>query len=207
MPLALVVGWSGVTAGAATTLAQVVRVRREGTDGVNATTWALFTLMSAFWLAYGISAGSPEVVAGTLLGLPPLVWLLSMLEGPERRRGLLRGAGAIFAAAWVPAALFGWNVGLLGLGVLMVATRMPQLLELVRVRHARGVSTASWLIGSASVVLWLTYYVTSEMTAAAVSMALALVANVTIVALAAYRHRTARADAYAGHPCVSFAVA
>ena len=89
----------------------------------------------------------------------------------------------------------------------MVATRMPQLVELVRVRHARGVSTASWLLGSLSVSMWLCYYAASSMTAAAASMGLALVANLAIVALALYRHRTARIDAVAAHPGAAFALA
>jgi len=192
MPLASIVGWGGVTAGACTTLLQALLVRRKGTDGVNATTWSLFTLMSAFWLSYGLSVESPEVVVGTILGLPFLLRLLWMLDATERRRGLVKGATAMFVMAWLPAALFGWNVGLLGLGALIIATRMPQLLELVRVDHARGVSSSSWAIGSLSVTLWLAYYVSSSMTAAAVSMALALVTNLMIVTLAVMRHRGSR---------------
>ena len=33
---------------------------------------------------------------------------------------------------WLPALVLGWDAGLLGIGILVVATRMPQLPELVR---------------------------------------------------------------------------
>lgn len=189
MPLAEVCGWGGVTLGLVTTIAQAVRIRRIGTDGVNATTWSLFLLMAMYWIAYGIAVGSPEVIIGTSLSMPLLIWLLVMLDGAERRRGMVRGAASILLAAWLPAAVFGWSVGLLGLGVLMVSTRLPQLLELIRADHADGVSTASWVTGAASVTLWFVYYVSSSMTAAAVTMVLACSANVSIVVMARIRHR------------------
>jgi uncharacterized protein with PQ loop repeat len=85
--------------------------------------------------------------------------------------------------------LFGWNAGLLGIGVLVVATRAPQLAQLFRARHAEGVSATSWLLGATSVSLWLVYYVATSRTAAAITMAAALVANLSIVMLAVARHR------------------
>ena len=90
---------------------------------------------------------------------------------------------------WLPAAMLGWNAGLLGIGVLVVATRVPQLIQLVRARHALGVSTASWLLGAASVALWLTYYVATSRPAAAVMMGVALATNLSIAAMATVRHR------------------
>jgi len=163
--------------------------------------------MSAFWLSYGLAVGSAEVVVGSLVGAPFLVWLLCMLDAAERRRGLAGAAAAIAVTTWLPAALLGWNAGLLGIGVLIVATRMPQLVELARADHAHGVSTGSWLLGSASVTMWLAYYVSSSMTAAAASMVLALAANLSIVALAAARHRGAPTRAARLHPSASIAAA
>jgi uncharacterized protein with PQ loop repeat len=192
MPLASIIGWGGGTVGTLTVIAQAARVRRVGADGVNATTWSLFTLMSAFWLAYGVATRSNEVVAASLSGVPFFVWLLCMLDPTVRRRGLGRAAVAVAVTTWLPAALLGWDAGLLGIGVLVVATRMPQLAQLVRAHHARGVSTGSWLLGSASVALWLSYYVATSRTAAAITMAAALLTNVSIVALAFARHRGTR---------------
>src|SRR5579863_2431210 len=106
MPLASLMGWGGVTVGTLTTFAQVVRVRRVGADGVNATTWSLFAIMSVVWLAYGLSSHSHEIVAGTLIGAPFFVWLLSMLDPMDRWRGLGRAALAVAPTTWVPAALF-----------------------------------------------------------------------------------------------------
>jgi len=189
MPLAALVGWGGVTVGTFTTVAQAVRVRRLGAEGVNATTWSLFTLMSLFWLAYGLAVRSPEIVTASIIGVPFLLGLLWMLDPATRWRGLGRAAVAVVATTWVPTALLGWNAGLLGIGVLVVATRALQLAQVVRAHHARGVSTASWLLGAASIALWLAYYVATSRTATAVTMGFALLANLSIVALSVARHR------------------
>ncbi|HEY8081101.1 MAG TPA: hypothetical protein VIE15_03345 [Acidimicrobiales bacterium] len=207
MPLASIVGWSGVAVGTATTLAQLVRVRQRGTDGVNATTWSLFTLMSAFWLSYGLAASSLEVIVANVVGAPFLIALLARLDGDARRRGLAQGLAAVTVTTWLPMALFGWNAGLVGVGVLIVATRLPQLVRLLRASHARGVSTASWALGSLNVALWLAYYASSSMPAAAASMIFALVANVSIVLLAVARHRGRPIGSIVPrrHPALAFA--
>jgi uncharacterized protein with PQ loop repeat len=189
MPLAEVAGWGGVVVGTLTNLAQARKVARRGTDGVNAATWSLFTLMSLFWLAYGAASGGTEVVVASIVGLPFLVVLLARLEPAARWRGLATAAVALGVVACVPAAILGWDAGLLGLGALIVATRLPQLVELVRSDHARGVSTGSWLLGSLNVTLWLIYYAATARTYAATTMGIALTANLAIVALALLRHR------------------
>jgi uncharacterized protein with PQ loop repeat len=192
MPLAAVVGWGGAVLGTLTSIAQLVRVRRRGGDGVNATTWSLFLLMSGFWLAYGVAVDAPPIVVASLAGAPFNVALLRRLAAPERRRGLSRAGVAVAATTVAPAALFGWNAGLLGIGLLVVATRAPQLVQLVRAQHADGVSVGSWLLGVASVALWLGYYVATARTAAAATMLAALACNLGIVALTVLRHRGVR---------------
>jgi uncharacterized protein with PQ loop repeat len=191
MPLASLVGWGGAAVGTLTTLTQAVRVRRVGADGVSATTWSFFTLLSGFWLAYGVAVRSNEIVVAAAVGAPVLVGMLAQLDPAARRRGLARAALAVGLVAWLPAGLLGWNAGLLGVGGLIVATRLPQLVQLVRARHARGVSTWSWALGSASLCLWLAYYVATSRADAAATMAMALCANLAIVALALARHRVA----------------
>jgi uncharacterized protein with PQ loop repeat len=193
MPLASIVGWGGATIGTLTTVVQTARIRRVGTDGVNATTWSLFALTSVFWLAYGVASHSDQIVAASVIGAPFLIGLLARLDQAARRRGIAHAALAVAATTWLPAALFGWNAGLLGVGVLVVATRAPQLTQLLGTRHARGVSATAWLLGAVSVAMWLAYDVSTSRTAAAVTMVAALVANLSIVTLAVTRHRGGRA--------------
>jgi uncharacterized protein with PQ loop repeat len=202
MSPAELVGWCGAAVGTFTVVAQAVRIRRVGVDGVNATTWSLFLCMSSFWLAYGLAIGSAEILAASIAGLPFFVWLLAMLSPSDRWRGLGRASIAVVAVTWLPALVLGWDAGLLGIGILVVATRMPQLAELVRVRHARGVSVGSWLLGSLSVALWLGYYAGTSRTAAAVTMGLALATNLTIVALALARHRVSGVAVAPGAPAL-----
>lgn len=189
MALASVAGWGGASFGTLTTVAQVLRIRRQGTDGVNATTWALFLVMSLFWLAYGVAVRSPEIIVSVAVAAPFLCWLLALLAADERWAGTARATGAVAIAAALPAALFGWNAGLFGIGALIVATRAPQLVQLVRASHADGVSVTSWLYGALSVGLWLAYYASTARYAAAASMFAALLANLAIVVLTAMRHR------------------
>ena len=184
-------GWAGAALGAGTTIVQVVRVRGRGTEGVNATTWALFLSMSGFWFAYGLAVRSPEIVTSTVVAAPFLCWLLALLGPAARRRALVPAVAPVLGVAFLPALAFGWSAGVLGLGVLIVATRLPQLVQLVRHRHAIGVSVGSWLLGASSVALWLVYYVASARVAAAITMCLALGANLGIAVLAAVRHRQA----------------
>jgi uncharacterized protein with PQ loop repeat len=191
MPLAAFVGWGGAVLGTLTSAAQHVRVRRRGADGVNATTWSLFLCMSGFWLAYGVAVRSPEIVAASVAGAPFNVALLAHLARHERRRGLWHAACAVAGVTVVPAVLFGWGAGLLGIGVLVVATRAPQLVQLVRARHAHGVSVSSWTLGVTSVALWLAYYLSTSQHAAACTMTAALACNVAIVSLTVVRHRGA----------------
>jgi len=73
---------------------QPVRVYRQGPDGVNATTWSLRLRMSAFWVADGTAARSPEIVVSSILGAPFMIRLLGMLDGAARRRGLLRAVAS-----------------------------------------------------------------------------------------------------------------
>lgn len=190
MPLASLAGWSGAVLGTITTIAQVVRVRREGTDGVNATTWALFLVMSGFWIAYGSSVGSAQVIVSATVSIPLLTWLVVLLDRREAVRGLLLAVAVVGVCAGLPADRLGWSAGVLGLGIVIVGTRMPQLLQLLRSRHADGVSVTSWLTGAASVVLWLAYYSTTGQVAAAVTMAAACCMNASIVVLTLRRHRT-----------------
>lgn len=189
MSVGALAGWAGATLGTWTAAAQVVRIRRHGTQGVNATTWALFLTMSAYWLAYGLVVRSPEIIASVLVAAPFLCWLLWLLDPQERTRGLVPAILIVLACAFGPAALFGWSAGVLGLGVVIVGTRMPQLLQLVRQREVVGVSVGSWLLGASSVALWLAYYLSVHHLAAAATMCAALVANLSIAALATLRQR------------------
>ncbi len=194
MSLGALAGWAGAALGTWTAIAQVLRIRRCGTDVVNAATWSLFLTMSGFWLAYGLAVRSPEIVAATIAGTPFLCWLLWLLDPRERRRGLVPAAVVVLACAFAPAALFGWSAGVLGLGVVIVGTRLPQLVQLLRQREVVGVSVGSWVLGATSVSLWLGYYVSVGHVAAAFVMAAALAANVSIAGLAALRQRDGVAD-------------
>jgi uncharacterized protein with PQ loop repeat len=149
--------------------------------------------MSVFWLAYGTAVHSPEIVTSSIVGAPFMIWLLVLLDATQRREGIARAAGSVTAVAVLPGLAFGWNAGLLGLGLLIVATRMPQLLQLVRATHAHGVSTSSWLLGASGVALWLMYYALTDKTFAAITMGAALSTNLFIAGLACARHRVARA--------------
>jgi hypothetical protein len=184
-----VVGWGGVSIGLASTWAQFRRAREVSVDGVSLTTWLQFLLMGVFWVSYGLAVGQAAIVAGSLIVMPLQVGIVARLRPLERRRESLRAVAVITALCFAPAMVLGWNAAVLGTGVAMVATRVPQLRTLVRHRGDVGVSAGSWALGTACAVLWLGYYLGQGLWAPFTATAAATALNVAIWALAVYRHR------------------
>lgn len=184
-------GYLGVALGVVGTFAQYRRVARDGAAGVSPATWTLFFLMGGFWIAYGTAAHSPEVVLGSVTLLPmqlSIVYRLRPLDPVTVGRAV-----AFFALCCVaPALVLGWDAGVLGVGVAMTVTRMPQLIELVREPDASGVSAASWYLGVAGCALWIAYYASRGMAAALTATAAAGLASLAIAALATWRHAGSR---------------
>ena len=83
----------------------------------------------------------------------------------------------------------GWSAGVYGTGFSMVINRVPQLIELIRVKNAQGVSASSWVIGSLGSLLWVIYYTSEQMWAPFFATAVAGILNVFIVALTLLRQR------------------
>lgn len=192
--LTVTLGWLAVAVGFIGTAAQLRRVSREGVEGVSLATWSLFTFMGCFWIAYGAAARSWPVISGSLLLLPMQVAILVRLK-PWLARRTVAGALLVFVVSCViPALTWGWAGGVYGTGIAMSITRVPQFLELIRHRDASGVSTASWSLGVASSLLWVTYYEGVHLWAALTATSFAGVANLTIASLAAWRHRQMRED-------------
>jgi uncharacterized protein with PQ loop repeat len=180
-----------VALGVVGTFAQFRRVRRDGAAGVSAATWTLFCLMGGFWMAYGTAAHSPEVVVGSLSLLPMQLSIVARLRPLDP--ATVGRAVAFFALCCVaPALVLGWDAGVLGVGVAMTVTRMPQLIELVRERDASGVSATSWYVGAAGCALWIAYYASTGMTAALAATAAAGLASLAIAGLATWRHAGSR---------------
>lgn len=191
MHFAPVVGYVAVALGVVGTYAQVRRVRRDGVAGVSPATWTLFCLMGGFWISYGIVAHSAQVVVGSVVLLPMQLSVVSRLRPLDV--AVLARSAALFALCCVaPSLVLGWNAGVLGVGVVMVVTRMPQLIELIREPDATGVSSASWFLGVAGCALWAAYYAATSLTAALVATAAAGLASLAIALLASWRHAGAR---------------
>ncbi|MDE3065782.1 MAG: hypothetical protein KGJ36_08925 [Acidobacteriota bacterium] len=185
-------GWAAVGLGVVATFVQWRRVSTEGVAGVSLATWTLFVLLGWFWVSYGVVARSPEVILGSLMCLPLQSAILFRLA-PWRHRAVIARSAAYFALSCVvPSLRFGWTGGVYGTGVAMTITRLPQLLELVRHREADGVSAASWYVGAGGCALWIYYYSGARLWAALTATAVAGVANLSIAALATWRHRQAR---------------
>jgi uncharacterized protein with PQ loop repeat len=88
----------------------------------------------------------------------------------------------------LPTVIWGWNVGAGSIGVVMVFTRLPQIIDLIRLPSVEGVSVMSWLLSSVNLGLWLYYYVVHHATGAALSMVITIASNLLITVLAARRH-------------------
>jgi uncharacterized protein with PQ loop repeat len=99
-----------------------------------------------------------------------------------------------FVTTWAPGFLWGWNGMVLGVGITMVAIRVPQCVELVKTRHAQGVSVGSWVFSMFTSLLWVIYYFDIHAIAPLASATASMVVSALISGLAAWRHRQASYD-------------
>lgn len=74
-----------VAIGAVMFIPQVVKVCRSSTTGVSITTWLLLMFSSLSWIAYGITADIPAILAAHAVVLPSSIIVLSKVV-TERRR-------------------------------------------------------------------------------------------------------------------------
>jgi uncharacterized protein with PQ loop repeat len=185
-------GWLAVLSGVVGTATQLRRVSTRGIEGVSLATWVLFVYMGCFWITYGFSARSVEVILGSALILPMQLSILFRLKPWLRAAVPLRALGYFTLCCVVPTVLWGWAGGVLGTGVAMTINRAPQFIELVRHTDASGVSATSWFIGAFGCTLWILYYTGSHLWAALTATAFAGLANLAIGLLATWRHTQAR---------------
>jgi uncharacterized protein with PQ loop repeat len=186
---AVAIRWVAVALTVWGTLAQYRRSLRAGVEGVALATWLLFSLMSVFWISYGVEQRSAVIVLGSLIVLPIQLAVIFRLAPWKTPRVVARVLLFVLVGCVVPALLFGWSGGVFGAGVVMVVTRAPQIIELIRHRDAEGVSVAMWLFSTVALSLWVIYYQNAHLWAALTSTACAVVASSSIALLASWRHR------------------
>jgi uncharacterized protein with PQ loop repeat len=190
--LTVVLGWTAVTLGLISTVAQFRRVSTRGVEGVSLATWVIFVYMGIFWITYGFVKGSAEIVLGSLLVLPVQLGILARLTAWRHARVLVQSLAFIGLFGVLPTLLGGWSDGVYGIGIAMSITRGPQILELLRTSDASGVSVTSWAIGAVGASLWMIYYVGAHLWAAFIATGLAGTASLTIAVLAAWRQQVDR---------------
>jgi uncharacterized protein with PQ loop repeat len=190
--LCATLGWIAVTIGVISTIAQLRRAYSVGIEGISLATWFMFSLLGCFWIAYGASVHSLIIAMGSLTVLPFQLVVIFRLK-PWLRWPVIRRCAMFFAVFCVgPTLVWGWSVGVLGVGVVMIGTRLPQLIELARYRGAMGVSVGAWSLSTLGSLLWIVYDAGFHFWAAALVTFGSGVANVTIASLAGLRHRQRR---------------
>jgi uncharacterized protein with PQ loop repeat len=181
-------GWLAAVVGVASVIPQFRRARSIGVDGVSLATWSLFALLGCFWIAYGVVEHSIQLILLSSILLPLQLTIIHQLR-PSRHVGVVtRAAGYFVLCCVLPSMIWGWSGGVYGAGVAMTATRLPQLIELVRSRDVSGVSAATWYIFSLCSLLWLGYWSYTMAWAPLFANAAAGVTSLTIAILATYRH-------------------
>ena len=192
---AVLLGWCAVGIGLWSTFLQFRRIQKRGHEGVSLATWVLFLFMGIFWMTYGATRRSPEIIMGSAVIFPLQFAIVVRLE-PWRHTGVVLRALGYFAALCVlPTLVWGWIGGLAGVAVAMTINRGPQIVELIRHHDASGVSVTSWLYGVLGAVLWMLFYARSHLYGAMAATAFAGIANGVIASLAAWRHAQMRSAA------------
>jgi hypothetical protein len=145
--------------------------------------------LGSFWVAYGVvSAHSWQVILGSLLILPLQVSIVVRLKPWRRWRVTTRSFAFFVVACVLPTLLWGWAGGVYGTGIAMVATRVPQIVELIRQQDASGVSVNSWVFAVGGSALWIVYYAGVHLWAPLISTFCAGIASLVIALLAFWRH-------------------
>lgn len=192
MSTADLIGWVGALTGGFMTAIQYVRARRVGIDGISPLTWSLFLMMGIFWMAYGFEEHSSCMVVGTLMVAPVQAAILFAIGWKETWRSMILALLVVIVTILLPTVMWGWNIGAGSIGVVMVVTRLPQIVDLIRLPSVEGVSVMSWLLSSVNLALWLYYYLQHHNTGAALSMVITIASNLLITVLAARRHQHAK---------------
>ena len=193
MSVVTAIGWIGAISGAVMTYVQFRRAKLVGVDGISPLTWSLFLAMGIFWVAYGIHLGSACMVAGTVLVAPLQAGVLLEIGLGETWKSFLIALGVVLVTILVPTALFGWNIGAACIGIIMIATRVPQIVDLIVAPSVEGVSVMSWALSSVNLGLWLYYYVDNHDSGAALSMVATIITNLVITGLTLRRHEHVKA--------------
>jgi uncharacterized protein with PQ loop repeat len=183
-----IIGWIGALTGGFMTAIQYFRAHRVGVDGISPLTWSLFLMMGIFWMAYGFEEHSACMVVGTLMVAPVQAAILFAIGWRETWRSMVLALLMVIVTILLPTIIWGWNVGAGSIGVVMVFTRLPQIVDLIRLPSVEGVSVMSWLLSSVNLGLWLYYYVVHHDSGAALSMVITIASNLLITVLAARRH-------------------
>ncbi|MDE3222854.1 MAG: hypothetical protein KGL79_05420 [Acidobacteriota bacterium] len=188
-----IVGWGAVGIGLWSTWIQFQRIQRQGHEGVSLATWVLFLFMGLFWITYGVTRRSPEIIMGSLIVFPLQIAIVARLEPFRHVRVLGRSFGYFALLCVAPVLIWGWIGGLIGTGIAMTINRGPQIVELIRHADASGVSVASWVWGATGSAMWVFFYFSGRLWGALAATAFAGLANVTIAGLARWRHGQALA--------------
>ena len=189
-----IIGWTAAFLGLPGTIVQYRRILKDGVEGISVATWMLFAFMCVYWIAYGVAVSSWVVIMGSLIVFPFQLLVISHLSPMKHLKIVFGSAVFILLCAWLPAMIWGWNAGVYGTGFAMVMNRMPQLFELIRVKHVFGVSASSWAIGSLGSFLWIIYYISERMWAAFFATLVSGIVNVLIMILTIWRHHQVKVE-------------
>jgi uncharacterized protein with PQ loop repeat len=191
--VSIAVGWLAVVLGTATAYTQYRRMTTRGIEGVSFATWTLFIYVGMFWVVYGTSVHSWQLVIGCSITLPFQFLIWYQLRPREKLPATLYAFLFIAACCALPALAWGWAGAVVGVGIGGWITRAPQLIKLVRSRDAAGVSTSSWLTAGVVSGLWVIYYIGARLWPVMFVTAVGGSVSLVIAALASWRHRQTHA--------------
>jgi uncharacterized protein with PQ loop repeat len=182
------IGWFAAALSSVMMVAQVLRIRRAGTSGVSPATWAIFLVISAYWLIYALIDDLPPLTGSSLFSLGAISFILWQLRERWSASTAVAFVGSLIIVA--AALLVSPQVAVWLSGLLAVSLRVPQIYELVTAQSTAGVSLSTWTLAAVMNAMWTIYGFAEGRPVYGAVNAIIGVTSLTVLALGIWRRRT-----------------
>lgn len=136
---------------------QAVKSTRERSNaGVSLATWWMALVICWPWGAYGVEKADPFLIVTNVLAAVVAIWVLVACS-PGRAWKTLIVASGITVVAFLALSAAPTVALIASATIVMVLSRVPQLMAVIRARDVGAVSLTTWWLSLATATTWALY--------------------------------------------------